>query len=318
MSQSNHQIQNSNQQPIIMDSYLYSSTQNRDIPEEILKKEWMMGIDEAGRGPVLGPMVYAAALCPIEFDKEINKLGFQDSKILSNQKRKELFNMIKNERFQNKIEFNYKVISSNEISKGMCKKIPYNLNAQAFEATKQIIQSSLNQLYNLKHIFVDTLGPSKTHQKNLENSFPGISFTVCSKADSIYPIVSIASVIAKVTRDFIIDNWIYNERSKNNKRKLNDQEDDDHIWNLPTGSGYPGDPNTINWLNQNFDPIFGFPQLARFSWQTVKTLLNDRGVRLEWNDEPATIQKWFKPDDQIQLNHHKIQKLYGIHSIDSL
>lgn len=46
--------------------------------------------------------------------------------------------------------------------------------------------------------FVDTLGDPKTHKEKLSNKFPGIEFTVCKKADALYPIVSAASIVAKV------------------------------------------------------------------------------------------------------------------------
>lgn len=110
-------------------------------------------------------------------------------------------------------------------------------NAQAFDATCQIIQSALDHHYNLQHIYVDTLGPPKTHQIKLEQAFPSIKFTVCSKADSIYPIVGAASVVAKVTRDAIVSNWVHPECHSRRKRKLDDNDDD--FLNMPLGSGYP-------------------------------------------------------------------------------
>ena len=60
------------------------------------------------------------------------------------------------------------------------------------------------------------------------------------------------------------------------------------------GSGYPADPYTKQWLAENQDPVFGFPNFVRFSWQTVKTLLdktitftffeeeNLKAERVEW------------------------------------
>lgn len=73
------------------------------------------------------------------------------------------------------------------------------------------------------------------------------------------------------------------------------------------------DPKTKTWLENNVDPVFGFPNIVRFSWQTVKTILTKRGVDVKWcaafqalpferhtdsalvrrDDEPAKIQKYF-------------------------
>lgn len=47
------------------------------------KENWIMGIDEAGRGPVFGPMVYGACMWPECYEKELENLGFNDSKKLT-------------------------------------------------------------------------------------------------------------------------------------------------------------------------------------------------------------------------------------------
>jgi ribonuclease HII len=47
-------------------------------------------------------------------------------------------------------------------------------------------------------IYVDTVGDADRYKERLSQRFPGIAFTVCPKADAIYPIVSAASIVAKV------------------------------------------------------------------------------------------------------------------------
>lgn len=53
-----------------------------------------MGIDEAGRGPVFGPMVYSGLVWPIQYKGFLCKLGFDDSKKLKKEKRDDLFDVI--------------------------------------------------------------------------------------------------------------------------------------------------------------------------------------------------------------------------------
>ncbi len=87
--------------------------------------------------------------------------------------------------------------------------------------------------------------------------------TLSAQADSLFPIVSAASICAKVTRDTELAHWKFSEKV---------QPD------LDFGCGYPGDEKTKSWLLKNFDPVFGFSGLVRFSWQTTKRLLESNGA----------------------------------------
>jgi ribonuclease H2 subunit A len=66
------------------------------IPEACLGVDIVIGIDEAGRGPVLGSMVYTAAFWPVSEDAEIQKMGFNDSKQLKGGERDRLLDRIRN------------------------------------------------------------------------------------------------------------------------------------------------------------------------------------------------------------------------------
>lgn len=66
------------------------------IPESCKGVDIVIGVDEAGRGPVLGPLVYAAAFWPVSEDAEIQKMGFNDSKQLKEGDRDSFFSSIRN------------------------------------------------------------------------------------------------------------------------------------------------------------------------------------------------------------------------------
>lgn len=70
--------------------------ENVRIPESCKGVDIVIGIDEAGRGPVLGPLVYAAAFWPLSEDAEIQKMGFNDSKQLKEGDRDGFFGSIRN------------------------------------------------------------------------------------------------------------------------------------------------------------------------------------------------------------------------------
>lgn len=89
------------------------------IPESFGSQPCCLGIDEAGRGPVLGPMVYGAAFWPVAMDEEIGKLGFRDSKALTAAERDSLFARLKR---SGKIGYVLRVISAREISARMLQK----------------------------------------------------------------------------------------------------------------------------------------------------------------------------------------------------
>ena len=108
-----------------------------------------------------------------------------------------------------------RVLSPQDISAGMLKRRPHNLNAQSSDATVHLIQGVLDAGVDITHIYVDTVGEPGAYARLLQSYFPRhphIKWTVTRKADAIYPIVGAASIAAKVTRDAILESWRYAER----------------------------------------------------------------------------------------------------------
>ncbi|KAH3671099.1 hypothetical protein OGAPHI_000810 [Ogataea philodendri] len=231
----------------------------------------ILGVDEAGRGPVLGPMVYGIAYCLKDYSQKLKtQYGFADSKTLTVERRDQLMHSIiePNGDLCQNVGWMTTTMTARDISSEMLKPRSVgniNLNEQAHDATIKLIQRVIDQGVNLKEVYVDTVGVPEAYQRKLSNRFPGIRVTVTKKADSLFPIVSTASIVAKVTRDCSL----YHMAKGAN-------------W----GSGYPSDPRTVKWLNSNVDPIFGWDSTVRFSWQTARdSLVRNGAVPMVWEDE---------------------------------
>lgn len=236
------------------------------------REGWILGIDEAGRGPVLGPMVYGCCFCKLKDKEKIANMGFADSKQLKEDVRIQLFKDIKN---SSELGWLVDVISPEEISNTMLGKNRKSLNVISHDSAIGLIHRVMDSGKNVKECYLDAVGPDHTYLTKLNNIFAGcdIKFVVESKADDTYPIVSAASICAKNTRDDIIESWKFRE-SKKYPSKL--------------GCGYPGDEDTKSFLQASFDPVFGFPSIARFSWSTASTIIEERGYEAKWSD---TISK---------------------------
>ncbi|XP_003976099.2 ribonuclease H2 subunit A isoform X1 [Takifugu rubripes] len=239
------------------------------IPDICRTEDCCLGIDEAGRGPVLGPMVYGICFCPISRKEELKDLKVADSKTLTEAEREALFE--KMDEAKSYVGWALQVLSPNTISNSMLQRTKYNLNALSHDTAIGLVQHALDCGVQLKEVFVDTVGPADKYEDKLSKIFPGIAVTVRPKADSLFPIVSAASICAKVARDFAVKHWRFGE-------DLGEVDAD-------YGSGYPSDPKTKAWLLRYLDPVFGYPQLVRFSWSTAQTLMDSRGVTVHWDDD---------------------------------
>ena len=274
-----------------------------------------LGIDEAGRGPVLGPMVYGTYYLPIELHRSLlaDEHGFDDSKVLKPEFRAELMERIctppttpvkEGEKPDDKDLYSnggygVSILSASSISSAMLAPTPYNLNAQAVDATISLINGVIERGVNVREIYIDTIGQPGPYQTRLERIFPGRKVTVEKKADSLFPVVSAASVVAKVTRDIALEEMyesLYqapaadaaaeNEAAEGEDEEVKEdkaskkRKAEDADW----GSGYPSDVRCTSWLKRNMNPVFGWGTECRFSWGTCKDLLEKKemAVQVDW------------------------------------
>ena len=260
--------------------------------------ECVLGVDEAGRGPVLGPMVYGAFYLPIELHHSLlaTKHHFDDSKVLTPAVRASLMKTTCTPAtdLYESCGWAIKSLSAKDIGAGMMKNGgSYNLNAQAMDATIEIVRGVIDQGVNVREIYIDTIGNPAVYQKKLERIFPTCTVRVEKKADSLFPCVSAASVVAKVTRDVSCE-MLYKEFAK--QADLDQTAEDGVAW----GSGYPSDARCTTWLKSEMDPLFGWGSECRFSWGTVKDLLElkaSNATKVDWpadqDDENMRMSDYF-------------------------
>jgi ribonuclease HII len=202
------------------------------------------GIDEAGRGPVIGPMVMSICVIDSNDNAMLKKLGVKDSKQVPKDEREKLFKEIKHIAK----EYHTLHISANEIDKQREKD---SLN---YIETKMAAKLINKLKCRPEYIYVDC--PQTSTNKYKDNLYALIDLdtklVVENKADINYVCVSAASILAKVERD--------SELEKTEKEL-----------GFALGCGYPHDEITLKALNklEKFKPDF-----IRKSWQTYIDLQN--------------------------------------------
>lgn len=208
-----------------------------------------------------------------------------------------------------------RVMSARDISAAMLKPAGiYNLNAQAMDATIDLIKDIYAQGINVKEIYIDTIGIPQTYQKKLELIFPTTMITVAKKADSLYPCVSAASVCAKVTRDAALEVCYQSYASKKDASQESKPSTDG--W----GSGYPSDGRCSTWLKENMNPVFGWGNECRFSWKTSEELLEAKSdcVKVDWpvpaeSDQAMRVTDFFAavPEAGLDQSANELATWFG-------
>ncbi|KAF4817990.1 Ribonuclease H2 subunit A [Colletotrichum siamense] len=275
---------------------LLPSSESTDSETPALGTPVCLGVDEAGRGPVLGPMVYGVFFLPIPLSDPLLREThhFDDSKVLTPAVRSQLMEALctPGSDLFDSCGFAIRSLSARDISTGMLRPgATYNLNAQAMDATVDLIKGVFARGVNVAEIYVDTVGQPAAYQAKLQRFFPATKITVAKKADSLYPCVSAASVAAKVTRDAALE-VLYRARAPEAA-----EADEGMAW----GSGYPSDQRCVTWMRGNMHPVFGWGPECRFSWGTAKDMLEAKGsLKVEWpvdDDGEARMTDFFRSTD---------------------
>ncbi len=209
------------------------------------------GVDEAGRGCVIGPLVVAGVLIKEEKLPDLKRLGVKDSKLLSAKKREALAVEIAGLAEKHVIA----KLAPVEIDRAVeSRRKLHKLNRLEAQTMANIIEALKPDV-----AFVDAADVVEERFKN--HIQEGLSFKAKivaeHKADKTYPVVSAASIIAKVERDREI-------------AVLTGAHGD-------FGSGYLADPRTMQFLKQWLQAHGEYPDCVRKSWKPAKQLKAEQG-----------------------------------------
>jgi len=208
------------------------------------------GVDDAGRGSVLGSLVIAGVLMKEEDLPKLIQLGVKDSKLLSPHRREILAAEIK------QIAQKYSIIKlspeeiDNVVLKGRKLHRLNRLEAQAMAKVIEILKPEM------AYVDASDVLEERFKQHILECLPFKVEIVSEHKADRNYPVVSAASIIAKVERDKEI-------------AELTNKYGD-------LGCGYPTDPKTISFIQQCLEKLGKYPDFVRKSWKPAKKAKSER------------------------------------------
>ena len=208
------------------------------------------GVDDAGRGSVIGPLVIAGVLISEEDMPKLVELGVKDSKLLSPQRREKLAAEIK------RIAKKYTVIklSPKDVDAVVERGVKlHRLNRLEAQTMAKVIETLKP---DIAYVDASDVLEERFKQHILECLPFKVEIVSEHKADRKYPVVSAASIIAKVERDSEI-------------AELAEKYGD-------FGCGYPTDPKTISFLQKCLQKTGEYPDFVRKSWKPAKRVKSEK------------------------------------------
>lgn len=211
-----------------------------------LRLRGVAGIDESGRGPMIGPMVICGLLFDEDPDAVLSGLGVRDSKALTPKRREELYDDILAQTAASCVR-EVPAASIDELrGRGM------SLNEvglrEFITVTKEL--KPLHLYVDAADVKAERFGRAIGERSRLAHQ--GMIVVSEHRGDLTYPVVSAASIIAKVHRDRVI-------------KQLHEEYGD-------FGSGYPVDRKTVMFVEALISKKEPLPSIVRRSWESVKRI----------------------------------------------
>ncbi len=201
------------------------------------------GVDEAGRGPVMGPIVIAGVL--VDDDRVLKQIGVRDSKKLSPGRREQLLKEVV-------------AVSKYEVIVVSAEDIDLMRQSMTMNVMESKLFATVIERLGGKIAYVDAADTDEDLFGRYISRELGGKVKIVSKhgGDDLFPVVSAASIVAKTRRDSIIEEI---------KKELGQD----------IGSGYPSDKKTINFMKEWYLEHGNMPPHTRLSWKTVDNIINE-------------------------------------------
>ena len=201
------------------------------------------GIDDAGRGPMLGPLVIAGISLDKKNIKKLSALGVKDSKKLTPKLREHLYKKI------------IKIVDDYYIAKISPKAIDASVRKHCLNGLEAKYMAKVVSKLNPDISYVDSCDVNPTRfGKEISRLSDNHKIKSYHHADSRFVVVSAASILAKVSRDRAI-------------MKLRKDHD--------LGSGYPSDPVTVKFVKKYYKKNHEMPKFVHKSWKPVQKIMEN-------------------------------------------
>ncbi len=209
---------------------------------EAAEDRWVLGVDEAGRGSLIGPLVVGGFLVPERRLDALARLGVRDSKLLSPTRREEIYAGLGSLGRRLAVP-----LPPSEVDRWVSRGQLNLLEAQTFA---QLVRDTCADA-----AYMDACDPVAGRFGRTVAAMAGTRTTIVARhhADRDIPVVSAGSIVAKVRRDRAI-------------HRLRDRLGAD------IGSGYPSDPKTVEFVRRQLQGGAATPSWLRRSWGTLERL----------------------------------------------
>jgi ribonuclease HII len=224
------------------------------LPRLINALKLIAGVDDAGRGPVIGPLIVAGVIVPEEQQQGLRSMGVRDSKLLSPEQRTRLEAKIR--------EVAVKVSLTEAQPEEIDDFVLHGERLRRLNFLEAKMMARVLSDLAAVEAYVDASDVNEARyaadiREFLPDSLKGMKIVSEHHADRTFPVVSAASIVAKVRRDALVE-------------ELRNRYGD-------FGSGYMTDPKTMSFLRSWRRTHSSYPPIVRMSWKTIRELENEFG-----------------------------------------